>query len=71
MSGRPFDQDARRGYVELVESLVRHLRRVAHRTGPGGQCVDAAVGDYSLSRPSVCRAVAGSCTAPPAPLATG
>src|SRR5690349_12233851 len=34
----------------LVESLVRHRSDpVAHRTGPGGQCVDAAIGDYSLS----------------------
>src|SRR5690349_886565 len=35
-----------------VESLVRH-REVARRTGPGGQCVDTAVGDYSLSPSSL------------------
>ncbi len=44
---RPGTSDKRVAY--LVESLVRRLTQVAHRTGPEGQHVDAAIGDYSLS----------------------
>ena len=39
---------------ELVESLVRHPK-VASRTGPEGQYVDADVGDYSLSPRTLAR----------------
>ncbi|GAA4711574.1 hypothetical protein GCM10025782_04580 [Pedococcus ginsenosidimutans] len=55
VSGRPFDQ-ARpmNGCVCWSKvSSATAVDPVAHRTGPGGQCVDAAIGDYSLSTSTV------------------
>ena len=61
---RPGTSDKRVAY--LVESLVRRLTQVAHRTGPEGQHVDAAIGDYSLSCSEAINPVPQPETRPPA-----